>query len=595
MKHFNCTHLIFFFVLFLFLSEIQNKVLNNGIVHAWRSLNNRRNKRKKTVVYKTVAIGKNGSNHKRVHYFCFLKGRSSRARWRFEKRTWKTKKKEYFLRGSCFDYPSFSFDILKEHDKEDGNRSRTGIIKTPRGEIETPNFLFCATKGCMKSTPIDFLKALNVQIILSNTFHLLIHPKPHVIFQLGGLHKYMNWEKPILTDSGGYQIFSMTHGSVSKEIKRNYGGKYVEKKKKHTIGDGKENKENLKEKNCIIKISEKGALYKSYFDGSTNLLSPELSIQAQYMLGSDFVLVLDECTPFHVDKTYTEMSMHRSHRWYIRSLLEFYKAHTMDNYHEYLKNIYSSYKFNKKKIHVDDIENMKKAEDKREIFSWEQKEKNKQALYGIIQGGVFDDLRKKSCEFVNQLPFFGICIGGCLGNNKDMMYKVIKTTMNYLSEGNNKGNKKNGNTGKGTTKKPKPIHLLGIGQIKDIFFGVENGIDTFDCVIPSRLARHGYFLSSIETIKNIEKQINRKIKHEYVKIKLHIFYLDNRPLENDCNCYTCVHYSRSYLHHLFKINDNLLGTLLTIHNVSYMQRLMTDIRQAIRDDRLNHIREKWVR
>lgn len=183
-------------------------------------------------MYKKVVSGNNGSNHKMVHYFYFLQGLSSTQRWRFKKRSRKTKKKEYFLRGSCFDYPSFSFHILKEHNKEYGDRSRVGIIKTPRGEIETPNFLFCATKGCIKSTPIDFLKALNVQVILSNTFHLLIHPKPHVIFQLGGLHKYMNWEKPILTDSGGYQIFSMAHGSVSKEIKRNYGKKYVEKKKK---------------------------------------------------------------------------------------------------------------------------------------------------------------------------------------------------------------------------------------------------------------------------------------------------------------------------------------------------------------------------
>lgn len=592
MKHLNCFYLIYFLVLFFCFSKIENKVLNNGIVRESLLLKIR-SKRKKRVVYKKVANGNNGIIHKLAHCFCFLQSRSNVQKWKFENRNENMKKKEYFLRGNCFDYPSFAFHILKEHNK-DGDRSRIGIIKTPRGEIETPNFLFCATKGCIKSTPIDFLKALNVQVILSNTFHLLIQPKPHVIFQFGGLHKYMNWEKPILTDSGGYQIFSMAHGSVSKEIKRNYGGKYVEKNKKSAVERGRENKERSKDKSCIIKISEEGALYKSYFDGSTNLLSPEISIQAQYMLGSDFILVLDECTPFHVDKTYTEMSMHRSHRWYIRSLLEFYKANTMENYHEYLKNIYSNYKYNGKE-QTNGIENMKKDEDKRNIFSLEQREKNKQALYGIIQGGVFDDLRKKSCDFVNQLPFFGICIGGCLGNNKDMMYKVIKTTMNYLSERNNIESSKTGSNGKGTKKKPKPIHLLGIGQIEDIFFGVRNGIDTFDCVIPSRLARHGYFLSSIETIKSIEKQINRKIKHEYVKIKLHIFHLDNRPLENDCNCYTCVNYSRAYLHHLFKINDNLLGTLLTIHNVSYMQRLMTDIRYAIREDRLNHIREKWVR
>ncbi|CAD2114331.1 queuine tRNA-ribosyltransferase [Plasmodium vinckei petteri] len=535
---------------------------------------------------------------------------------------WKYRKKKYTLfriktsyyddisnssMAHCFGYPGFDFTILKENDQDsnngDENKSRLGIIKTPHGEIETPNFIFCATKACMKSTPINFIKDSKTQIILSNTFHLLIQPKPHIIFQLGGLHKFMNWDGPILTDSGGYQLFSMTYGSVSDEIKRkaqirnvdrvnnninnikeNGASKYTHLDDIFSTGEIKNIPETDKEKNIkirngistipnngnsnvIIKINENGALYKSYFDGLIDILSPESSIQAQYLLGTDFSVVLDECTPYNVDKEYTEKSMHRSHRWYIRCLLEFYRANNMENYHDYLNIIYNKkYKTNK---------------------VWEKQEKKKQALYGIIQGGIYPDLRKKSCEVVCNLPFFGLCIGGCLGNNKEMMYSVIKQTMDFIRENcrNNNSKRKNKN---------KPIHLLGIGQIKDIFYGVKQGIDTFDCVIPTRLARHGYFLCKVKTINEVEKKLDRKIKKEYLKIKLNIFKLDNNPLEKDCNCYTCTNYTRAYLHHLFKIDDNLLGTLLTIHNVYYMNHLMQDIRQGITQNNLNKVQEKWI-
>ncbi|CZT99578.1 queuine tRNA-ribosyltransferase [Plasmodium falciparum NF54] len=515
-----------------------------------------------------------------------------------------------------FNYPGFDFSVLKENNNEQ-DKSRIGIIKTPRGDIETPNFLFCATKGCMKSTPIDFIKKCNTQVILSNTFHLLIQPKPHIIFQLGGLHKFMNWNSPILTDSGGYQIFSMSFGSVSNEIKRKCAGTpqitkmSIKNKKKDNLNNEEDqvnnnfinnncennmynkkgkclsnnnnsnnnnnNNNNNSEKSVtdtnnlnkqiILKLNEKGAEYKSYYDGSIDLLSPESSIQSQYLLGSDFILVLDECTPYHVDKIYTEKSMHRSHRWYVRCLAEFYKSQNMKNYHEYLNDIYNKkYKTNDK---------------------WIKRDKNNQAIYGIIQGGIYPDLRLKSCDFVYNLPFFGLCIGGCLGKDKDMMYAVIKQTMDIIHDIKKKKEK--------NTYKEKPIHLLGIGQIKDIIYGVKQGIDTFDCVIPSRLARHGYFLSKIKTIETIEKKLKRKLQNEYIKIKLSIFQSDNQPLEEDCACYTCQHYSRAYLHHLYKINDNLLGTLLTIHNVYYMNHLMQDIRNSIKEGNINQIEQKYIK
>uniref|UniRef100_A0A8C9HKP0 tRNA-guanine(15) transglycosylase-like domain-containing protein n=1 Tax=Piliocolobus tephrosceles TaxID=591936 RepID=A0A8C9HKP0_9PRIM len=505
----------------------------------------------------------------------------------------------------------------------------------------------------MKSTPIDFIKKSDTQIILSNTFHLLIQPKPHVVFQLGGLHKFMNWDGPILTDSGGYQLFSMAYGTVSNEIKRKNNtsvNESVKKKKKNvkirehnstnicitdtitskdknSFSDNKnsfsnnknsfsedknnfsedknnfsedknnfsEDKNNFSEdkkkiskkkmdinnttvtddddndiKNInnkiIIKINEEGAVYKSYYDGSTNVLTPELSIQSQYLLGSDLIVVLDECTPYNVSKEYTEKSMHRSHRWYIRCLSEFYKINHMLNYNNYLYKLYNK---------------TCKSDIKWDVLV----KKKKQALYGIIQGGIYEDLRKKSCDFVCSLPFFGICIGGSLGVNKEMMYSVINDTMNYLSQ--NIENK--------TKKKKRPIHLLGIGKIKDIFYGVKQGIDTFDCVIPTRLARHGYFLCNVQTIQNIEKILCRNVNNEYIKIKLNIFKTDSKPLETCCSCYTCTNYTRAYLHHLYKINDNLLGTLLTVHNVSYMNRLMKEIRVGIKNETLDQVEQKWTK
>ncbi|ANQ11110.1 Queuine trna-ribosyltransferase [Plasmodium coatneyi] len=476
--------------------------------------------------------------------------------------------------NSSFDYPGFGFTVLKESQQE-GNHSRIGIIKTPRGEIETPNFLFCATKGCMKSTPINFVKDCKTQIILSNTFHLLIHPKPHVIFQLGGLHRFMNWQGPILTDSGGYQLFSMTFGSVSDEIKRKSRGSMRDAGRTGSPMTPSSTQQSPRG-DVIVKINEQGALYKSYHDGSLDMLTPESSIQAQYLLGSDFSVVLDECTPYHIEREYTERSMHRSHRWYIRCLLEFKKAMSMPNYHTYLNDLHNrKYKVQHK---------------------WKEREANKQALYGIIQGGIYTDLRMKSCQVVCNLPFFGLCIGGCLGKDKQMMYSVIEKTMQFVRH--EEGGASAGQTNKmGTTPvgTAKTIHLLGIGQIRDIFFGVRQGIDTFDCVIPTRLARHGYYLCTVKTIKEVEEKLGKSIKKEYIKIKSKIHELDENPLEKDCPCYTCKNYSRAYLHHLYKINDNLLGTLLTVHNVCYMNRLMGDIREGIRRGRLDEVEGRWVR
>ena len=329
----------------------------------------------------------------------------------------------------------------------------------------------------------------------------MLQPGERIIAKHGGLHKFMNWKGPTLTDSGGFQIFSLGHGSVADEIK----GKNF----------------NTQRNKSLIKISEEGALFKSYIDGSKQLLTPERSISIQKKIGADFILVFDECTPYHVDKNYTSVSLERSHRWSKRSLDVYY------NDKEFQPQCGSS---------------------------------GKQALYGIIQGGIYEDLRKVSIEFNLENNFFGLAIGGSLGSSKEQMNNIVQYTASNL--GNNH-----------------PVHLLGIGDQVDIWNFVRWGIDTFDCVNPTRLARHGAVLTR-----------NKKGK---INIKNKTYREDFNKLDEICGCSTCNNYTRSYLHHLFKINEILGLQLLTIHNIYYMNRMMQWIRDAINNDKLDQAQSEW--
>lgn len=364
--------------------------------------------------------------------------------------------------------------------------ARLGTITTPHGTINTPAFIFCATKASIKGVAPRDLEETDTQIILSNTYHLMLQPGGEAIKKLGGIHKLMNWNKPMLTDSGGFQIFSLGHGSVAQEIK------------------GRRNNNGLNK--SLLKIDENGATFRSYIDGSKQVLTPERSIQVQRDIGADLIVVLDECTPFHVDKNYTRKSMEMSHRWATRSYVEFEKGDT-----------------------------------------------GIQALYGIIQGGIYEDLRKESCDFVNSQKFFGHAVGGSLGASKDQMYEVISLTTKHLEEN-------------------RPIHLLGIGGIEDIFRGVENGIDTFDCVHPTRLARHGGALV---------KQGNGKGR-DHINLRNGAYALDSNPIDESCACYTCKNFSRGYLHHLIKAKEILAAQLISIHNIRFINRLMEDIRSCLK-------------
>ena len=380
-------------------------------------------------------------------------------------------------------------------------KARTGEIVTPHGKIKTPAFIFCATKAALKSFSTNQAKENDTQIILSNTYHLMLQPGSELIAKHGGLHNFMNWKGPMLTDSGGFQIFSLGHGSVADEIK---------------------GRSSVKRNKSLLNINEEGSLFQSYVDGSFKLLSPEKSIEVQRDIGADLILVFDECTPFHVDKSYTDLSMKRSHRWATRSLNRF--------------NSDIKYKSGSGS-------------------SGEQK------LYGIIQGGIYEDLREESIDFnLNKIDTFGIAIGGSLGSSKDEMYKVVNFTAPKL------GHKH-------------PIHLLGIGDPNDIWTLVKTGIDTFDCVSPTRLARHGSAL-----IKGKKSKINIKNKQ---------FSDDLSPIDKSCNCQTCLNYSLAYLHHLFKSNELLVLQLITSHNIYFMNKLMGIIRNAIEHEDLEEAESQW--
>ncbi len=391
----------------------------------------------------------------------------------------------------------------KIKNKLKNSRARVGTIYTPHGEIETPAFIFCATKAALKSFTTDDARKNNTQIILSNTYHLMLQPGSDLIARHGGLHKFIGWDGPMLTDSGGFQIFSLGYGSVADEIKGR--------------------KSNSKIKKTLLNINEEGAIFKSYINGSNLLLSPERSIKIQRDLGADLIVVFDECTPFNVDKNYTKQSMLRSHRWAKRSV-------NMFNSNIQYKSKHGS--------------------------------AGSQEIYGIVQGGIYKDLREESIDFnQSEIDTFGIAIGGSLGSNKEEMRDVVNFTASKLND-------------------IRPVHLLGIGDPIDIWTFVEQGIDTFDCVSPTRLARHGSAL-----VRGTKGKIN--LKNSKYKEKLF-------PIDTNCLCYTCKNFTLSYLYHLF-CSQELLGLqLLTHHNIFFMNNLMKLIRDSIKMNKFEETKKIWL-
>ncbi|MDA0655855.1 MAG: tRNA guanosine(34) transglycosylase Tgt [Proteobacteria bacterium] len=393
------------------------------------------------------------------------------------------------------DYPGFDFEILG---RDANSRARLARLTTPHGALLTPGFIFCATKAAIRGASPRDLKAANVEMVLANTYHLLIQPGPDVVERLGGLHKFMGWDGPILTDSGGFQIFSLGQGTQSSEIK-----------------GSRQDKRNP----LLLKLSEEGAVFRSPRDGTKHTLTPEFSIRIQRQLRPDIAVVLDECTPVHVDRAYTEKSLKLTHHWAERSLAEFARHHD-----------------------------------------------GTQALYGVVQGGIYEDLRREGAEFIASNPFFGHAVGGCLGDHKDAMYDIVDYAMAPLM----------------AAAPDRPVHLLGIGGVRDIWEGVSMGIDTFDCVTPTRIARHGWALK-------------RDAEGFRINLRNARFREDGAPLDSACDCYACQNFSRGYIHHLFKADEMLGLQLLTLHNIAFMVGLMATIRSALLRGCFEAEKREWLR
>jgi queuine tRNA-ribosyltransferase len=355
------------------------------------------------------------------------------------------------------------------------------------GHVATPAFIPLATKGSVRGLSSAEVAGLGYEMVLGNTFHLHLRPGEELIAARGGLHRFMGWERAIITDSGGFQVFSLAHGGVADEIKGRRG---------NAAGSAR------------VEISEKGVAFRSLLDGSNRFLGPEESMRIQAALDSDIALTFDECTPFHADREYTARSTERTHRWLERCLV------------------------------------------------WQAQEgPPTQAVFGIVQGGIYEDLRRDSAERTSEAPIDGIAIGGTLGREKAEMHGVLGFTVPLLPP-------------------DAPRHLLGIGEIDDVLAGIGMGIDLFDCAVPTRLARHGTALAP---------DARGRFRIDLTKAA---YADDDAPIVDGCPCEACSRHSRAYLHYLAR-NKDLTGTrLLTLHNLTYMERLVSGARQAISGGRL---------
>lgn len=360
----------------------------------------------------------------------------------------------------------FEFDLIAQ----DG-QARTGIFHTPHGDIPTPIFAPVGTQATVKAVTPAQLDELDAKLILANTYHLHLRPGSELIAKMGGLHSFMHWQKPILTDSGGFQVFSL---------------------------------------NEMRKVDENGVTFKSHIDGSIQRLTPESAIQIQENLGADIIMTFDECA-MPEDLAYSQKAMQRTHQWAERCL----KAKTRQD----------------------------------------------QALFGIVQGGIFQDLRRQSATTISQMGFPGNAIGGLsVGESKSDMYRTIEIVNEILPEN-------------------KPRYLMGVGTPEDLIESVRRGIDIFDCVLPTRLARHNTAMTM----------------HGRLNLLNAIFSEDPGPIDHDCTCYTCENFSRSYLRHLIWCKEMLASTLLSIHNIHTLLQLVSNMRVSIQAGTFDTFAETTLR
>jgi queuine tRNA-ribosyltransferase len=401
--------------------------------------------------------------------------------------------------------------------RDPSSRARAGTLHTARGAVRTPAFVPLATNATVKGLLAEEVAALGYEMVLGNTFHLLLSPGPELIERFGGVGPFMGWERPVITDSGGFQVFSMGHGTVADEIKSrpSRAGAAPAPPASGTVLGPSDQRESRERTGAILAIEEQGVRFRSYVDGRERFLSPEGSMAVQAALRSDIALVFDECTPFHVDRAYTERSTERTHRWLERCL------------------------------------------------SWHAEHgPPEQLVYGIVQGGVHEDLRRASARTVAAAGCGGIAIGGSLGATKEQMYEVVGYTTGEL-EGAHEA---------------LPRHLLGIGEVDDLIAGVELGIDTFDCAMPTRLGRHGTALVP---------DPSSRWRLDLVKGR---WREAAEPLLEGCPCPACARgLSRAYLSYLARARELTAMRLLTLHNLAFLARLMADLRGAILAGRLPEV------
>jgi queuine tRNA-ribosyltransferase len=369
-----------------------------------------------------------------------------------------------------------------EIDARDGS-ARAGVLHTAHGPVETPAFIPLATKGTVRGLESAEVAGLGYELILGNTYHLFVSPGPERIAAAAGLHGFMGWERALITDSGGFQVFSLAHGGVADEVK----------------GSGRPGGN----QGSVISIEEEGVRFRSYRDGSELFISPEVSMSVQAALGSDIALVFDECTPYHADRDYTASSMERTHRWLGRCL------------------------------------------------DWHDREgPRRQAVFGIVQGGVHEELRRESAQAVSEAAVDGIAVGGTLGRDKEEMAGVLGMTVPLLPA-------------------DAPKHLLGIGEVDDLLAGIALGLDVFDCAVPTRLARHGGAL-----VPDPERRFR-------IDLRKAGWEGSREPLVEGCPCPACRHHDRDYLSYLSRAEELTAVRLICVHNLTYMHELVAAARRAI--------------
>jgi queuine tRNA-ribosyltransferase len=402
---------------------------------------------------------------------------------------------------------SFSFDI--QH-RDPQTVARTGLLTTAHGTVSTPAFVGVATRATIKALEPQALVDIGLQMVISNTYHLHLQPGEDVIAPLGGLHGFSGWNRPTMTDSGGFQVFSLgaskEHG-VGKVASIFPGNKIAAKPK-------------VRPNKPLVKLTEEGVDFRSILDGSPHTFTPESVITIERKLGADIIVPLDECTsPLH-DYAYTKNSMERTHRWARRGLAAF------------------------------------------QMLEGDPTFPNpEQVLYGIVQGGAYQDLRLESARFIGDMPFSGFAIGGSLGRSKNDMWNILDWSIPLLQD-------------------EAPRHLLGIGEIEDLFTCVARGIDTFDCAAPTRLARNGsVFLKGAQ-------------RHR-INLRNAQFTSDEGPIDPSCDCFTCQNHSRAYLRHLCRAGEFTFYRLATLHNLRFLVRLMGQIRESVETGTLTELAREW--